>query len=392
MSSCLSWTARTTTVVDLAVAPTGATVATASDDGSVHLWPLTGRESVFAGALHRANSFQSWSHPDLDHSVKATLAAIDGQDVWLQPNVGEIVAMQFSGFNAAERQKITGVQLRFANYLRSKDQWDDTAASLSISAALPDIPNEIVARVRELQDEMHRTMQSPLLSEPVSRDDFVEGLKAYTGSAGHVDWDKAHAAFAQAAEQDDPVAQLWVRILQSRGHCLFRLDKAAATAAPTRHLASAVRKLADQGDVQALFVSGCASLYGVGTEQGRYCRGHGPAQGGRSRSSRRAAWLGPMPFGRKWTTSRTGKLAAAAWVVASTNGHALAGLLPAVLRCSSVISRSLSASHGPRNEATRRLSMNLGTATIQDNSPSRRISSWRFIGINWLLTRVMPEH
>lgn len=90
-----------------------------------------------------------------------------------------------------------------------------------------------------------------------------EAIRWYTGEAGRVDDARAQAMLLEAAESMHPLPVMWLARCYSRGRMGFEQDS-AKTQVHARAALDAVRRLADDGSAEALFLMGSAYDEGLG--------------------------------------------------------------------------------------------------------------------------------
>ena len=100
-------------------------------------------------------------------------------------------------------------------------------------------------------------------AQPAASPDLLEATRWYTGVAGRVDDARARSLLESAAATGDPLARMWVARCLSRGRMGFPADadRARAMASP---LIASVRRLADEGVAEAVFLMGTAYDEGLG--------------------------------------------------------------------------------------------------------------------------------
>ena len=103
-------------------------------------------------------------------------------------------------------------------------------------------------------------------AQPPTDTRVVEAVGWYTGTAGRVDDPKARALIDAAATSGDVLAQMWVARAWSRGRLGYPRDDARARAIADQ-LVGAVRRQADLGAVEALFLMGTAHDEGLGVAE-----------------------------------------------------------------------------------------------------------------------------
>lgn len=90
-----------------------------------------------------------------------------------------------------------------------------------------------------------------------------EAIRWYTGETGRVDDAKAQRMLLDAAETNHPLATMWLARCFSRGRMLFDADSAQAQTL-ARGTVDVIRRLADEGSVEAAFLLGSAYAEGLG--------------------------------------------------------------------------------------------------------------------------------
>jgi len=106
----------------------------------------------------------------------------------------------------------------------------------------------------------------PAVAQPRTDARLVEAIGWYTGTAGRVDDPKARALIDQAAADGDVLARMWVARAWSRGRLGYPRDEARARAIAGM-LVDAVRRQAEGGVVEAIFLMGTAYDEGLGVEE-----------------------------------------------------------------------------------------------------------------------------
>lgn len=95
---------------------------------------------------------------------------------------------------------------------------------------------------------------------------LVDAIGWYTGTAGAVDDARARQLVDRAATDGDVLSRMWVARAYSRGRLGYPRDPARATAI-AEALLSAVRRQADLGAVEAVFLMGTAYDEGLGVPE-----------------------------------------------------------------------------------------------------------------------------
>lgn len=106
----------------------------------------------------------------------------------------------------------------------------------------------------------------PAQSPPRTDPRVIEAIGWYTGTAGRVDDPRARALIDAAAADGDVLARMWVARAWSRGRLGYPRDERKARAIADQ-LLSAVRRQADLGVVEAVFLMGTAYDEGLGVEE-----------------------------------------------------------------------------------------------------------------------------
>lgn len=106
-------------------------------------------------------------------------------------------------------------------------------------------------------------MSSALVAQPATDRRLTEAIGAYTGTAGRVDDARARALIESAATDGDVLARMWIARAYSRGRLGYPRDEMRARAIG-EHLVSAVRRQADAGTIEAVFLMGTAYDEGLG--------------------------------------------------------------------------------------------------------------------------------
>lgn len=127
------------------------------------------------------------------------------------------------------------------------------ALAVCTMAALAAPPSPVDAQARE-----------PGAPDTAADARLLQAIDLYTGTAGRVDDDEARALLLDnARDTTDPLAQMWIARVLSRGRMGFERDEARA-----REIADGVigriRDLAATGDVEAIFLMGTANDEGLG--------------------------------------------------------------------------------------------------------------------------------
>lgn len=104
--------------------------------------------------------------------------------------------------------------------------------------------------------------QAPPMSNGVDPK-LTEAIAWYTGTAGHVDDDRAHGLLLQAVADDDPVSVMWLARCHSRGRMRFERDAAKANALASR-VNGDIGRLAETDVPEAVFLTGTAYDEGLG--------------------------------------------------------------------------------------------------------------------------------
>jgi len=92
---------------------------------------------------------------------------------------------------------------------------------------------------------------------------LLEAIDWYTGVTGRVDDDRARTLLLEAAATGDPLAAMWIARVHYRGRMGFPQDSARAHDQAVRALPE-VRRLAEAGEVEAVFLMGTAYDEGLG--------------------------------------------------------------------------------------------------------------------------------
>lgn len=95
---------------------------------------------------------------------------------------------------------------------------------------------------------------------------LTEAIGWYTGSAGRVDDGRAWSLLLEAAADGDVLSRMWVARVHARGRMGFPEDPAYARALADTLLGE-VRRLAEDGVVEAMFLMGTAYDEGLGVEE-----------------------------------------------------------------------------------------------------------------------------
>lgn len=103
-------------------------------------------------------------------------------------------------------------------------------------------------------------------AQPAASADLLEATRWYTGVAGRVDDARAKALLETAAATGDPLARMWVARCLSRGRMGFAADADRARAMASS-LIDGVRRLADEGVGEAVFLVGSAYDEGLGVAE-----------------------------------------------------------------------------------------------------------------------------
>ncbi len=90
-----------------------------------------------------------------------------------------------------------------------------------------------------------------------------EAIRWYTGEAGHVDDAKAHTLLLDAIDPDYPLPQMWIARCYSRGRMTYERDATRARLMAERVI-DRVRRIAEDGSVEAAFLLGSAYDEGLG--------------------------------------------------------------------------------------------------------------------------------
>ncbi|MBP7779200.1 MAG: sel1 repeat family protein [Acidobacteria bacterium] len=106
----------------------------------------------------------------------------------------------------------------------------------------------------------------PASAQPRTDSRVVEAIGWYTGTAGQVDDPRARGLIDAAATDGDVLARMWVARAYSRGRLGYPRDEAKARAI-AEQLAGAVRRQADLGVVEAIFLMGTAYDEGLGVAE-----------------------------------------------------------------------------------------------------------------------------
>ena len=105
---------------------------------------------------------------------------------------------------------------------------------------------------------------APAARQPSPVDPRLEQAIAwYTGTSGRVDDDRAHALLQEAVTGGDAVSRMWLARCHSRGRMRFEHDPLRANAIAATVI-DEIRRLADAGVVEAVFLMGTAYDEGLG--------------------------------------------------------------------------------------------------------------------------------
>jgi TPR repeat protein len=99
------------------------------------------------------------------------------------------------------------------------------------------------------------------LTEATTSNVLQQAIGYYTGTSGKVDEEKARMLFIEAAENDDPLARMWVARCYHKGRCGFPENDARAKEMAERVIKQ-VKSLANEGNNEAMFL--LANAYGEG--------------------------------------------------------------------------------------------------------------------------------
>lgn len=95
---------------------------------------------------------------------------------------------------------------------------------------------------------------------------LTEALAWYTGVAGAVDDERARTLLLEAAADGGVLARMWMARVHSRGRMGFPADRALAESTADSVFPE-IRRLADEGVVEAVFLMGTAYDEGLGVEE-----------------------------------------------------------------------------------------------------------------------------
>lgn len=109
-------------------------------------------------------------------------------------------------------------------------------------------------------------LASASLAQPAPDLRLTEAIGWYTGTAGRVDDARARALVDAAARDGNVLAQMWVARAYSRGRLGYPRDEVRARAIGDQ-LVSAVRRQAEAGTVEAVFLMGTAYDEGLGVAE-----------------------------------------------------------------------------------------------------------------------------
>ena len=101
------------------------------------------------------------------------------------------------------------------------------------------------------------------LSGQVVDPNLEESIRWYTGVAGRVDNARAKTLLLAAAEDRDPISQMWVARVYSRGRMGFEADEEQARSI-AREVIDAIERLASERVAEAVFLMGTAYDEGLG--------------------------------------------------------------------------------------------------------------------------------
>jgi TPR repeat protein len=103
-------------------------------------------------------------------------------------------------------------------------------------------------------------------AQPPTDARVIEAIGWYTGTAGRVDDPRARGLIEAAATSGDVLARMWLARAWSRGRLGYPRDDGKARAI-AEQLVGAVRRQADLGVVEALFLMGTAHDEGLGVAE-----------------------------------------------------------------------------------------------------------------------------
>lgn len=92
---------------------------------------------------------------------------------------------------------------------------------------------------------------------------LTQAIAWYSGTAGRVDDDRAHALLLAAAADDDPISLMWLARCHSRGRMRVERDAVKANELATR-VGGEIARLAELGVAEAVFLMGTAYDEGLG--------------------------------------------------------------------------------------------------------------------------------
>jgi uncharacterized protein len=110
---------------------------------------------------------------------------------------------------------------------------------------------------------VHVVLVSGLTAQPRVDLRVTEAIGWYTGTAGRIDDAKARALLEAAARDGDVLGRMWVARAHSRGRMGLARDEVRARAI-AEQLIGAVRRQAEAGVVEAVFLMGTAFDEGLG--------------------------------------------------------------------------------------------------------------------------------
>ncbi len=92
---------------------------------------------------------------------------------------------------------------------------------------------------------------------------LTQAIAWYTGAAGRVDDERAHALLLAAVADDDPISLMWLARCHSRGRMRVERDAVKANELATR-VGGEIARLAELGIAEAVFLMGTAYDEGLG--------------------------------------------------------------------------------------------------------------------------------
>jgi hypothetical protein len=90
--------------------------------------------------------------------------------------------------------------------------------------------------------------------------DLQQAVAFWTGTSGHIDFEKAHYLLTQAANTGDPVAKMWIAVLMNAGQCDFEKDRSKAYELASS-VVDEVKTRSRQQDPNALYILGVAEQF-----------------------------------------------------------------------------------------------------------------------------------